>query len=63
MTGKTLLLSKGRMLFRIKQRHTGVGGGVGVMAVDAVDSLHAVVGMPAPEDGSVDVMTLQADLL
>jgi hypothetical protein len=36
---------------------------MGVMAVDAVDPLHAIVGMPAPEDGGVDVMTLQADLL
>jgi hypothetical protein len=36
---------------------------MGIMAVDAVDPLHVVVGMPAPEDGGVDIMTLQADLL
>ena len=63
MTGKALLLVKRRVLFRIKQRHTGVGGRMGVMAVNAVDPLHGVVGMPRPEHGGAEVMTLQADLL
>ena len=63
MAGEALLPAEGRVLFRIEQRNTGVGGRMGIVAVDAVDPLHGVVGVSGPEAGGADVMTLQADLL